>query len=96
MSALEDDWPDEDRRNGALDAFLNDVLDPDRLPRPLTEAETVTLRLYSHGMTRAMVADQLCLSTQAIKSRTKNAREKLGAKTTAEACCEAVRRGLIP
>jgi DNA-binding NarL/FixJ family response regulator len=94
VSALEHLWPDEDRRNGALDAFLDHVLD--RLPLPLTDAETVTLRLYSHGMTITMVADQLCVSAQAIKSRTKNAREKLGAKTTAEACCEAVRRGLIP
>lgn len=93
VSVLGDLWPDEDRRNAALDRCAENVLHPQR---SLTDAEILVLRLHSHGQTRPMIADQLCLSLAAIKSRTTNAREKLGAKTIAEACCEAIRRGLMP
>jgi DNA-binding NarL/FixJ family response regulator len=88
---LDDLWPDEDRRNGALDECAAYVL----RPMELTDGEIVVLRLFSHGQTPEMVAQQLCLSNDAIKSRLFRARVKLKSKTKTEACCEALRQGLI-
>jgi hypothetical protein len=55
MSALEDEWPDERRRNHGLERYLVRVMRPQR--SPLTDCEIVALRLYSHGMNATMVAE---------------------------------------
>jgi DNA-binding NarL/FixJ family response regulator len=68
-----------------------------RHQKPLTPREIEVLRYLSLGLEYEMVAEALGRSLETIKSQAKSARTKLGgAKNSAQACCEAVRRGLIP
>ena len=62
----------------------------------LTEAERMILRLYSHGLTRRMVADERGVAPETVKSQTEWIRLKLAAKTTTHAVAIAIRHGLIP
>ena len=62
----------------------------------LTETELMILRLYSHGLTRRMVADERQVSHETVKSQTEFIRAKLAAKTTTHAVAIALRAGLIP
>ena len=62
----------------------------------VTARELDVLRCFSRGLNRQMVAETLGISAQTVMVHTKNVRPKLQAKNTTEACCEAIRRGLIP
>jgi DNA-binding CsgD family transcriptional regulator len=62
----------------------------------LSENELAVLRCMSRGMTRKMTADTLNYSFEQIKELLQSARYRLSAKNTTHACCEAIRRGLIP
>jgi DNA-binding NarL/FixJ family response regulator len=53
------------------------------------------LRLYSHGLTLPMVADERGVSCETVKSQTKLIRLKLAAKNTTHAVALAIRAGLI-
>jgi len=61
----------------------------------LTVRELVALLWYSHGLTTGEVADVEQVSFHTIQRRFVKARQKLQAKTTAEAACNAIRQGLI-
>lgn len=63
---------------------------------PVTVRELDVLRCYSRGLTADMVAETLGITIQTVKAHTRSARPKLAAKNTMHACCEAIRRGLIP
>jgi DNA-binding NarL/FixJ family response regulator len=69
-------------------------------PRPfdaeLGPMELLLLKCMSRGMTRQMAADATFVSVQTVMTHLKGARYRLGAKNTTQACCEAIRRGLIP
>jgi DNA-binding NarL/FixJ family response regulator len=62
----------------------------------LTTREREVLTYLSRGLEYEMVADALILGAETVKSHVKSARAKLRAKNTVEACCEAIRLGLIP
>jgi DNA-binding CsgD family transcriptional regulator len=62
----------------------------------LTEVERMILRLYSHGLTSRMVADERGTSPETVRTQTKLLRLKLAAKTTTHAVAIAMRAGLIP
>jgi DNA-binding NarL/FixJ family response regulator len=63
---------------------------------PVTEMELKVLFLLSHGLTRTQTAETLVKDLETIKSQMKTASYRLRAKTVAHACCQAIRRGLIP
>jgi DNA-binding CsgD family transcriptional regulator len=54
------------------------------------------LRLYSHGLTARMVADERGTSPETVRTQTTHLRLKLAAKTTTHAVAIAMRAGLIP
>jgi DNA-binding NarL/FixJ family response regulator len=62
----------------------------------VTSRELDVLRCFSRGLNRQMVAETLGISLQTVMAHTKKARTRLRAKNTTEACCEAIRQGLIP
>jgi DNA-binding NarL/FixJ family response regulator len=61
----------------------------------LTAREQEILAYFSRGLERGMVADALNVGVETVKAASKSARTKLRAKNTTEACCEAIRQGLI-
>ncbi len=70
-----------------------------RAASPLTEltaTESAALKAASHGMSRKETGVLLGASELAIGSRWREAQRKLRAKNTTQACCEAIRQGLIP
>jgi DNA-binding NarL/FixJ family response regulator len=75
--------------------YFEQVPQPQRA-RALTKTELMILRLYSHGLTRQMVADERGVAYETIKSQTEYLRAKLAAKTTTHAVAIAMRAGLIP
>lgn len=94
MSALENEWPDGDRRDDALIRALCDVYQAEdtRLIQP---SQTRVLEALSHGSDANGAAEILGLSAFTVREHTKNARRALRAKNTTHACCEAIRLGLI-
>lgn len=62
----------------------------------LTDAELVALKSASRGMTSAETGVLVGVSTNAVRLRWRQAQRKLRAKNTTQACCEAIRQGLIP
>jgi DNA-binding CsgD family transcriptional regulator len=62
----------------------------------LGELELAVLRCLSRGMTAQMAADANFFALDTVKTHLKGARYRLRAKNTTHACCEAIRRGLIP
>ena len=74
--------------------YFEHVPQPERV-RTLTETEKMILRLYSHGLTRRMVADERGVGYETIKSQTEYLRHKLAAKTTTHAVAIAIRAGMI-
>lgn len=97
---LDSDWPA--RLLAKLESvpvvgeeWLNLMSVPPPRTRVLTETERRTLEAISRGLTCKMAADLFGVSPETIKSRIATARYKLRAKTTAHACCEAIRGGLI-
>jgi DNA-binding NarL/FixJ family response regulator len=53
--------------------------------------ELRVLEYLSRGLTNVMVADVMDISVNTVKEDLKRIREKLGAKNTTHACCEAIR-----
>jgi len=61
----------------------------------LTAREREVLTYLSRGLEHTMVADALCIGYETVRTHLRTARAKLRAKNSTEACCEAIRRGLI-
>ena len=75
-----------------------------RAPRPprarragqLTRREQESLRLVAQGMTTTVAAGQLGISPETVRTHVRNAMNKLGARTRAQAIAVAMRDGEIP
>ena len=72
-----------------------------RLPRArragqLTRREQESLRLVALGMTTTAAAEQLGISPETVRTHVRNAMNKLGARTRAQAIAVAMRDGEIP
>jgi PAS domain S-box-containing protein len=62
---------------------------------PLTARELQVLGLLALGHTREEIAEQLGISPETVRNHLRGAREKLGARTRAQAIALALSRGLI-
>src|SRR3954452_4447291 len=62
----------------------------------LTRREQESLRLGAMGMTTTAAADQLGISPETVRTHVRNAMNKLGARTRAQAIAVAMRAGEIP
>src|SRR6476469_5196182 len=62
----------------------------------LTRREQESLRLVAMGMTTTAAADQLGTSPETVRTTVRNAMNKLGARTRAQAIAVAMRDGEIP
>ncbi|HEX6713862.1 MAG TPA: LuxR C-terminal-related transcriptional regulator [Thermoleophilaceae bacterium] len=62
----------------------------------LTRREQESLRLVAMGMTTIAAADQLGISPETVRTHVRNAMNKLGARTRAQAIAVAMRDGEIP
>ena len=62
----------------------------------LTAPELLVLRYASHGLRPSEIAVATCKSVHTVNDQLYMARLKLRAKSRAEACSEAIRKGLIP
>ena len=60
-----------------------------------TPHELMLLSYASRGLTDQMIADAMSISRESVRSGLKSVRARLQAKNTTQACCEAIRRGLI-
>lgn len=67
-----------------------------RVDDQLSPREVETLRYLSRGLSLDQTATAMICALDTVKTRLKGARFKLSAKNTTHACCEAIRRGLIP
>jgi DNA-binding CsgD family transcriptional regulator len=74
--------------------FREDVKDADVRAR-LTQRELSVLKIASDGRTADEIADVLGLGMETVRSHLKKARTKLGARNSAHAVAEAMRRFLI-
>lgn len=63
--------------------------------RRLGPAELEVLIWASRGLQQHQIAEVLGKKLQTVKTQLVSARWKLGAENTTQACCEAIRRGLI-
>ena len=61
----------------------------------LTEGERTVLKLLAEGNSVKLIADELCLSADAIKSRIKKIYEKLHVHNLGEAVAKAVRYRIV-
>jgi DNA-binding NarL/FixJ family response regulator len=66
------------------------------LASSLTEPEITVLKCISRGLTLTEAATVLGKSYQTVHDQATSARQRLRAKTTAHAACEAIRLDLIP
>ena len=64
-------------------------------PPVLTAREHEVLTMLAHGATGTEIAEALVISSETVRSRTRSARERLGAKTRIHAVALAVHRGEI-
>ena len=109
MDSLRGQWPDDDRRDGALARLHQRVTggmvirngnhavhkpSPER--RRLSTGEWYALVCASHGMSRAESAEILGVCAETIANRRERARHILRAKNTTHAVAIAIRLGLIP
>jgi DNA-binding CsgD family transcriptional regulator len=62
----------------------------------LTRREQESLRLVAMGMTTSAAAEQLGISPETVRTHVRNAMNKLGARTRAQAIAVAMRDGEIP
>jgi PAS domain S-box-containing protein len=76
----------------------NRGLRPQRARRAgqLTRREQESLRLVAMGMTTTAAAEQLGISPETVRTHVRNAMNKLGARTRAQAIAVAMRDGEIP
>ncbi len=102
-------WDDDDRRDAALLRVGIDIEASPLIPEEFlglmtgarpegdpTRGELDVLIAFSRGLSYPAVAEVLGRGLETVKSQAKQARFLLRAKNTTEACCEAIRRGLIP
>lgn len=79
--------------------FLSDALgalhSSAHAPSNLTEAELEVLRLMRDGYLMKQIADEIGVSLGAIKQRLKNAKAKLGAKTSSQAIALSLEYGIL-
>src|SRR5215210_8066018 len=64
-------------------------------PAPLTPREREVLTLLALGRTGPQIAEELTLSSETVRNYTRNARDKLGARTRAHAIAIAVKLGQV-
>ena len=64
-------------------------------PANLTDAELEVLRMMRDGLLMKQIADEIGVSLGAIKQRLKNAKSKLGARTSSQATALAIDYGLL-
>ena len=65
--------------------------------RKLTPQQLLVLQYFSRGLkTNTEVGEAMGISMWTVDSHLRLARKRLRAKTTTHACCEAIRKGLIP
>lgn len=88
------DWPDEDRRDAALERVLIRTATIEERDR-LRAGERAVLLALSHGLDRREAAVALGYSLETVKVYLRDAKRILAAKTAAHAVAEAIRRGLI-
>lgn len=72
------------------------ALRPARRAGQLTRREQESLRLVAMGMTTTAAAEQLGISPETVRTHVRNAMNKLGARTRAQAIAVAMRDGEIP
>src|SRR3954470_19988176 len=85
-------------------AFFAEPGQEGRMSRPtrarragqLTRREQESLRLVAMGMTTTAAAEQLGISPETVRTHVRNAMNKLGARTRAQAIAVAMRDGEIP
>ena len=94
MSALERDWPDPDRRDAALLRCLERTYRSQHLVQP-TPSQLRVLAALSHGVDQRGAAELLGITFETVKTQLRDAKRRLGCKTTAHAVAEALRRDLI-
>ncbi len=78
-----------------LEAFLKRRHQEMAPPTNLTEAELSALRMVKEGMRLKQIAFELKVTEGAVKQRLKNAKDKLGAKTSTQAATMAAQYGII-
>lgn len=89
---------DREFSDDEIDALRSDLLqlhNSNSPPDDLTDAEIETLRMIKDGLLIKEIAHELGITESAVKQRTRNAKTKLDARTTAQAVTEASRFGLI-
>jgi PAS domain S-box-containing protein len=84
-----------------LTAFLSHRPQRTRLTRArragtLTQREQESLRLVAMGLTTSAAAERLGISPETVRTHVRNAMNKLGARTRAQAIAVAMREGEIP
>jgi DNA-binding CsgD family transcriptional regulator len=80
------------------------LVDPGKIPKhanwetqsEVQPGELTALLCVSHGMSYKTAARTLGRAIETVQTQLKAARYRLRVSTTAHACCEAIRRGLIP
>lgn len=83
---------------GELDILHHRVADLHRRASPptnVTEAELEALRMVRDGMRAKQMAHSLGISEGAVKQRLRNAKRKLGARTSSQAAADAQAFGLL-
>jgi DNA-binding NarL/FixJ family response regulator len=103
-----EEWADPDRRDEALwrvllkvaaaplvdEASLSLVVSG-RVEGDPSPQELQVLEAFSHGLGYRSIGETLGRPLETMKAQVKHAKFLLRSKTTTEACCEALRRGLI-
>ncbi len=78
-----------------LEAFLHRRHREMAPPTNLTDAELVALQMVKDGLRLKQIAFELKVTEGAVKQRLKNAKDKLGAKTSTQAATMAAQYGII-
>jgi DNA-binding CsgD family transcriptional regulator len=100
VAAFEEMWPDEDRRDDALERLgavvdhADEFLSRNRESR-LTPAEVRSVQAISVGLTAVEAAELYGNSRETMNRHLSSVRRALGAKTNAHAAVLALRAGLI-
>ena len=87
----ESDWPDRLINNLAKAPLVEESM----LERPQPGRAAQFLQAASYGMTVEMTAELYGVGGETVRTTLKRVRRQLGAKNVTQACCIALRRGLI-